>query len=424
MTGVLPFLFYGYGSLSIRNLCEYVNMVLVSQYEILSEKEFVRLYRGERPMVDLPDIDNENVPVPEKIEDEKKVAVRMAFLGCGQGGGNLANAFWELGYRRVAVVNTTSRDMHRLVVPEVNRHILKSEGGAGKNPLIGRQAVEAEAEEIFRLCQSAFKKDVDQILICAGAGGGTGSGGVLPLVKLCKEYLVSVGVEGPEKKVGAIITLPTKDESSAVQRNAIETILPLLELAEKGQLSPLVLVDNARVMQLYGKASVTDVWQKANKNVAGLFDVFNVLCATDDATVHVTCDPKDYKSVLASGVLAFGRTKLDKVERPTDVADAVRENVKKGLLVEGMDLSKATAGAALLVSNAEGLGNVSQESLENAFGSLNRLMHQGPETVLHRGVYESGSSAVYLYTLIAGLGRPMLRLQEMQAKAGASYPIG
>jgi len=399
-------------------------MSLPLRYQILTAEQFYTLAKGEAMAIDLG-IDEEVVLPPESVTDEKKVAVKFGIIGAGQGGGQLADAFWQLGYRRVAVVNTTTRDMQRLQIPEANRHILKSEGGAGKDPAVGKKAVEAETEELMRLIQGAFKKDLEHILICVGAGGGTGSGSALPLIKICKEYLVSIGVQNPEKKVGVICTLPTRDESSAVQRNALETILPLCDLAEKGQLSPLVLVDNSRVLAMYGKASVVDVWGKANRNIASLFNAFNELCAADDATCHVVCDPKDYKTVLEGGILAFGRTKLEKVEKPTDVADAVRDNVKKGLLVEGMDLSKANVGAGLLVSNGEGLGSVSQESLENAFGSLNRLMAQGPETKLHRGVYEAGADAkVYLYTILAGMGRPLTRLQEMQSKAGASHPIG
>lgn len=371
------------------------------------------------------EIDDELPVVSEVVEDAGKKAIKMAFLGIGQGGGNLADSFYALGYRRVAAVNTTAKDMIRLSIPEANRHVLKSAGGAGKDPKVGRALVEAEKEEIFRLLQECFKKEVDQILICAGAGGGTGTGGVLPAVKICKEYLVSIGVTDVAKKVGVIVTLPTKDESSAVQQNALDTLLPLLDMAEKGELSPLVLIDNAKVMSLYGKTSVTDVWGKANKNVAALFDAFNQLCAVEDESVHVTCDPQDYRTVLQAGVLAFGRTKIEKVERPTDVADAVRENVKKGLLVEGMDLSKATHGAAILCGSHEDLSSVSQESLEAAFGSLNRLMAQGPETKLHRGVYSLESSkSLYVYTVLSGLGRPMARLSEMQAKAGGAYPIG
>lgn len=399
-------------------------MSLPNLHNVLTADEFIKLYQPKESTVDLQ-IDDEIVAAPESVSDTKKVAVKLGIIGAGQGGGQLADAFWQSGYRRVAVVNTTTRDMQRLSLPEANRHVLKSEGGAGKDPRVGKQLAEAESEELFRLMQSSFKSDLDHILICVGAGGGTGSGAALPLVKVAKEYLVSIGVQNVEKKVGVICTLPTKDESSAVQRNALETVLPLCDLADEGQLSPLVLVDNSRVLQMYGKASVVDVWTKANKNIVAVFNAFNELCAVDDEKCHVVCDPKDYRSVLEGGILAFGRTKLEKVEKATDVADAVRDNVKKGLLVEGMDLSKAKVGAGLLVSNGDGLATVSQEALEGAFGSLNRLMAQGPQTKLHRGVYEvSELSGVYLFTILSGLGRPDARLREISMKAGGAYPIG
>lgn len=395
--------------------------VMLPRYDIVDSKGFLEIY-GDKRMVDLG-IDDELLQAPESIDDEKKLAIRFGIIGAGQAGGNLADAFWASGYRRVCVVNTTTRDMQRLQVP--HRHVLKSDGGAGKNPAVGRESLEREYEEVFRMMQSSFKRELDHVLICVGAGGGSGSGAVVPLIKMAKEYLVSIGVSEPEKKVGVICTLPTKDESSAVQRNALDVANELCEMSESGQLSPLILVDNARVMQMFGAASVVDVWGKANKNIVALFNSFNELCAIDDASCHVTCDPKDYKTVMqGGGVMAFGRTKLEKVVKPTDVADAVRDNVKKGLLVEGLDLSTASKGAALLVSGSEGLSSIPQEALENAFASLNRLMKQGSGTVLHRGVYEVGSSAVYLYTIIGGMSRPMSRLKELHMKSGGAYPIG
>lgn len=403
-----------------------VERSVTSSYVLMTEEEFPNFLKREGELnmaIDLPEVDEELPVVPDAVIEEKKTAVKMAFLGVGQGGGNIADEFWKSGYRRVAVVNTTTRDMHRLVVPATNRHVLKSDGGAGKDPAVGKALVEKELEDIFRMLQNSFKKDVEQILICVGLGGGSGTGGVFPLLKLCKDYLKSIGVQNVDKKVGCIVTFPTKEESPAVQRNALDALIPLIEMAEKGQLSPLVLIDNARVMQLYGKASVVDVWTKANKNVVALFDSFNVICATDDASVIVTVDPQDYRTVLESGILTFGRTKLEKVEKVTDIADAVRENVKKGLLVEGLDISKATAGMAVLIADKTSLEKIPQEALEGAFGSLNRLMKQGPDTKLHRGVVEHTTNAVYLYTLLAGLGRPVARLQEIANKAGASYPI-
>jgi hypothetical protein len=49
---------------------------------------------------------------PTEIEDviEAPVALRLAFVGAGQGGGRMAQTFWDIGYRRVGVYNTTTTD--------------------------------------------------------------------------------------------------------------------------------------------------------------------------------------------------------------------------------------------------------------------------------------------------------------------------
>ena len=371
--------------------------------------------------VDLVQLDDEIVKSEEvKIEDTKKVAVKFGILGSGQAGNALANSFYSIGYRRVVAVNSTERDMQRLQIPVENRYLLAGIEGAGKIPEAGRKAAEQDYDEIMKVVRKSFGKDLDHILVCAGLGGGTGGGSVTTLVKLCKEYLVSIGVPDADKKVGVIATLPTKDESSAVQLNALTGLKSLFDLAESGNLSPLILVDNARAMSLYGGASVVDAWSKINRNVVGVFDYFNVLSAANDESVHVTFDPQDYKTVLQSGVMTFGRASIGGGDHGA-ISDAVKQNVKKGLLVEDVDFSQATHGAAILLGDKESLSKISQDALEDAFGTLNRMMKQGPETKLHRGVYEGGKGC-YVFTIMSGLGRPTKRLAEIEAKAGRAYP--
>jgi len=371
--------------------------------------------------VDLVQLDDEVVKQEElKIEDTKKVAVKFGILGSGQAGNALADSFYSIGYRRVVAINSTDRDMQRIQIPVSNRYLLGGIEGAGKVPESGRKATERDYDEIMKVVRKSFGKDIDHILVCAGLGGGTGGGSVNILVDLCQEYLASIGVSDVEKKVGVIATLPTKDESSAVQHNALTGLKSLFDLAEKGKLSPLILVDNARALSLYGGASVVDAWSKINRNVVGMFDYFNVLSAANDSSVHVTFDPQDYKTVLQSGVMTFGRAIIGGYDVGV-ISDAVKQNVKKGLLVEDVDFSQATHGAAILLGDKESLSKISQDALEDAFGTLNRMMKQGKGTKLHRGVYEGGKDC-YVFTIMSGLGRPTKRLAEIEAKAGKAYP--
>lgn len=392
----------------------------VKQFEPVVKQEQIaqeQIKTQERQMVDIDSLIDDEVTVKvTEIEDARKVAVKFSFLGMGQAGGNLADSFHKVGYRRVAVANTTEKDMQRLDVK--NRYVMPSPGGAGKNPAVGKECAEKAFDELLSLCSKSFGSKTEYAFACAGLGGGTGGGSVFTAIEVLKEYMKSINVENVNKKVGAIVTLPTKDESAAVHGNAVEALEKLCKMAEAGEISPLVIIDNQKVMEMYGGASVIDVWSKANKNIAALFHVFNELAAQDDASVVVTFDPEDYKSVLSSGILAFGRTKITDTSSQTAIAEAVRSNVKKGLLVDHLDITKASNGAGVLLADEMELAKVSQDMLESAFGTLNRMMKQGPETKLHRGVIAARGQSVALYTLIAGFGAPTQKIQEMKSKSG------
>ena len=81
-----------------------------------------------------------DIPLPpEQVEDNKTykdefdAAFRFAFIGTGQAGSRLAEAFYKLGYRKVCVINTTSQDLTMIDIPEENKLAI-CEGGAGKDP--------------------------------------------------------------------------------------------------------------------------------------------------------------------------------------------------------------------------------------------------------------------------------------------------
>jgi hypothetical protein len=249
----------------------------------------------------------------------------------------------------------------------------------------------------------------------------TGTGSVFPAIKIAQEYMKSINKDF-KKTVGVIATLPSRAESPAVFGNAVDALKELCALADSGEISPLVLVDNQKVVDMFGGASVLDAWGKANKNIAALFNVFNELAAQNDDHVVVTFDPEDYKSVLKSGILGFGRSKLIQVSTPTAIAEAVRANVKQGLLVDGLDISKATSAAGVLVASEDNMQAVPQDALESAFGALSRMLDPGPKTKLHRGVIISPSQPVTMYVLISGLGAPEKKIAEMEIKAGRVYP--
>ena len=183
--------------------------------------------------------------------------------------------------------------------------------GAGKDPDRGREAVGQHQQEILHTARQIFGSQVDRIMVCFGAGGGTGSGSAKGLIETAKRYARYIGLKNPNKKVGAIMTLPTVGEASSpmVAENAYEVASELSKMASEGQISPLIIVDNDKISKMYPGMTVKQFWPSINNTVAALFDIFNRLRAM--SSNYTSFDPVDYHSIIESGGCAImGLTKV------------------------------------------------------------------------------------------------------------------
>ena len=220
---------------------------------------------------DLPDFDDEVVEVEDQsLEDKSGGAVVFGIIGAGQAGGRLAQEFYKLGYRKALAVNTAEHDLNTLAdLPEVQKVVMTSEagGGAGKDMTKGEAAADQHQQEIYEKMQTLFGK-VDRIMVCAGGGGGTGGGACLRLVETSKKYLQYLGVEDANSKVGVLLTLPTRGEASSpdVASNALLVAKRLCDYADKGKISPLIMFDNDKIDQMFGKKlTVRNYWSFVNQ---------------------------------------------------------------------------------------------------------------------------------------------------------------
>ena len=367
--------------------------------------------------VDLPDIEFgmaqsvEDIGRPEP--DAKDVAVKFGFIGGGQGGSRLCDAFYTVGYRRVCAVNTTAQDFLGLALPAKSQKVLECPGGAGKDPEFGASVLAKSTEEVLSLMRQSFGSDIDRIMVTVGLGGGTGSGFTAGLIGLARYYLQQLG---KDPKVGLIVTLPRKSEGGKVQGNAYKILSSLLPEADAKLISPFIIVDNECIHNMFPSLSAKAFWTTANKNVAGLFDIFNVLAKQQSA--YTTFDRADYESVLDSGTLLFGATKLDSYRQETEISDGLRKNLSKTLLAEA-DLKTASHVAAILCAPDEILSIMPQSHIDHAFVTLERILGGESKSLLvHQGVYEARRPGLFLYTMVGGLQIPKSRVEQMRIRAG------
>ena len=368
----------------------------------------------------LPTLDLEqyepNIEEEVGVKDHIKGSTRYAWIGGGQCGGRLVKSFYDLGYKKVLAVNTTHHDLDLLDIPEEQKFLMDmGEKGAGKDMERGEKAVQQYQQEILHLARQTFSTQVDHIMVCFGAGGGTGSGSVVGLIEVAKRYARYIGLENPNKKVGVVMTLPTVGEASSplVAENAHKVATRLSELALAGEISPLIIVDNDKINKMYPGMTVNSFWPSINSTVAGLFDIFNRISAL--SSQYTSFDPVDYHSIMESGGCAImGLTKVNKFDDKFAISEAVKKNLQKTLLAGGFDLSTAKLAGCIVVGGKRLMKDVSglQDNINYAFDVLSEITGQA---TIHRGIYEDARDSLRVYTIIGGLDSPTARLEELKS---------
>ena len=344
---------------------------------------------------------------PEKkgeVEDKVDGAFKFAFIGAGQGGSRIAETFHKLGYRKVAIVNTAQQDLNGI---DVENKLCIGSGGAGKDRSVAQKCFSEKRDDVLDFMRRSFGDDVDRVFVCAGAGGGSGAGTLVPLVETCRELHEAISADS--KKVGVILALPKYSEGRKVNANAHATLKEACDLVKKGIVSPLVIIDNEKTSKIYSNVSVSNFWQTANMSMAGVFHLFNMTASKDSS--YSSFDSSDYKSVLDSGIVVFGATPVQDWKDPINISRAVRSIAQSGSMSGGIDISTGNTAGAILIGGKEVLDNVPQSNLDQAFDQLTRILSSG--SVVHRGIYSGDKENLTVFTIIGGISTPQEKIDEL-----------
>ena len=346
-----------------------------------------------------------------KDDFEFDTAMHFAFVGAGQGGGKIAQSFWDIGYRRVAAFNTTDSDFTGLAseMPKLSLDI----GGAAKNMQLARDAMRGRDEDVWDLFTRAWGTKLDCALVCIGLGGGSGSGAGLQLVQLARKYMETRGLPA---RVGAIVSLPSVDEGQQVCRNAVNAFKELVE----AKVSPLIVIDNDSVDLLYSPP-MSQLLPKSNELVSQLLHLFNQLAVTKSP--HVTFDRAEFAQLLDGGIIVMGSADLavENITGPADVSQAIKEQLANSVLAK-VDLTTGKKAACIFVASPSVLDSFGKEYFAAGFTMLNRIVGSAYEdktgVVVHRGIYPESEEGLQCYTLISELSGPSEKLQALAKEAG------
>lgn len=354
--------------------------------------------------------DEEQVQKNITVDDafDYDVAFNLSFLGTGQGGGRMADAFYRLGYRRVGALNTNQRDFDG--ISEAIHKLDLAVGGAAKDAAYAERQLQSRKEDIWDLLTRSWGDSTDYGLICAGLGGGTGSGTVTRLVEIAREYMES---KGKAPRVGVIISLPTVTEGQLVARNAINTFKNLLDI----KASPIIVIDNAKIGQLY-RPAMSKLHAKANDTASQLLHLFNRLCESQGSVY--TFDRSELAQLLDGGIVVMGAASIKQYGSPADISTAIREKLTNNVLAD-VDIRTGKKGCCLFVAGQQELDTLPEEYFAAGFDQLERNLgaaYGGKITpVVHRGLTQ-GVEGLQSYMMISELDPPVKRLAELGRKAG------
>src|SRR3989344_6256253 len=244
-------------------------------------------------------------------------------IGVGGAGNNMISWLYKKGVKGAEIMacNTdqqhlemTEADIKFLIGRNVTRGL-----GCGGFPAKGTQAAQETVNEIKEVLKGA-----DMVFVCAGMGGGTGTGAAPFIANVAKETGAIV--------IGTV-TMPFKMERVRIDK-AEFGLQQLRDVCDTA-----IVIDNNRLASIAGNLPVQQAFAVANELVATMI---RGIVETISVPSLVNLDFADVKAIMkGGGVAAIGVGSSDTTNR---VDEAVRGALSNPLL----DISYKGATGALI----------------------------------------------------------------------------
>ena len=285
--------------------------------------------------------------------------MRVALIGVGQAGGKVAQAIaefdYEMGFGAVQsafAVNTAEADLQSLDIDTmlIGQDRVKGHGVGGDNEL-GAEIMQDEATEVMDGLDGRITSETEAVMVVAGLGGGTGSGGAPALAReLGRVYDIPIYVLG---------VLPGRDEGGIYQANAGRSLKTVVRESDA-----VLLIDN-------------DAWRESGESVQEGFDAINrqiaqrvgVLLASGEAVEGVGESVVDSSEIINTlregGVASLGYATAEASEDAAENVNTVTSLARNALLTS-MSLPDAVEAEAALLVIAGRPERISRKGVERA----------------------------------------------------------
>jgi cell division protein FtsZ len=297
-------------------------------------------------------------------------------IGCGGGGGNMVNWLYKKGVRGAEIV-ACNTDKQHLDMIEADRKILLGTHvtrglGAGGYPQKGMEAAKESQQELKDSLRGG-----DMVFVCAGMGGGTGTGSAPVVAQMCKEAGAIV--------IGTV-TMPFKVERARVDK-AEEGLHQLRQHCDT-----VIVIDNNRLVAIAGNLPVNQAFAVANELVAtmikGIVEIISVPSL-------VNLDFADVKAIMRDGGVAVIGVGV------SDTANRVEEAVKGALANPLLDVDYTGATGALI--HVTGGPDLTLDEVSKVGDLVTESMDQDANVIWGARVLEDMKGKITVMTIMTGV---------------------
>ena len=333
----------------------------------------------------------------EFADEQQEYQARIKVIGCGGSGGNAVNTMINFGLEGVEfiVVNTDAQALNGNAAPtKLNIGGAVTRGlGAGADPERGRKAAMEDHQRIKELISGA-----DMVFVCAGMGGGTGTGAAPVIAQLAREEgALTVGV----------VTKPFLFEGRQRSRRAE---LGLAQLTE--HVDTLITIPNQKLLMLGEEdLSFIDAFRKADEvlfqAVKGISDLI-----TQNGIVNV--DFADVKTVMASMGRALMGTGIAKGNNRARLA---AEMAISSPLLDDISVDGATG----VLINIVGGPDLKMREIQEAASLVQEMAHEDANIIFGASIDEALGENVKVTVIATGFEQ-IERMASLNEGARLSMP--
>ena len=323
-----------------------------------------------------------------KLDDDLTIGhANIKVIGCGGAGSNMVSWLYKKGVKGAEII-ACNTDKQHLQMTEVDKRFLIGREitrglGCGGFPEKGAQSAQESIQEIKASLQGS-----DMVFICAGMGGGTGTGSAPIVAQVAKDAGAIV--------IGTV-TMPFKIERARIDKAEFG----LASLRKHSD--TVIVIDNNRLVNIAGNLPVQQAFAVANELVSTMI---RGIVETIAVPSLVNLDFADVKAIMTNGgVAAIG-------VGVSDTTNRVEEAVKGALSNPLLEISYKGASGALI--HIEGGPDMTLDEVNRAGELVTESLDEDANVIWGARVSDHMKGKITVMTIITGVKSPWIMGKDIK----------